>query len=212
MAFLFDWSEMETDEYTTDTQNGSVVQLGERNYIMLSGSGDEQSDQFMQDAAAMLTLGQFMTEAPDHGIEIEGFRNYNHYPLNVSWHGDFTSPHKDYEMLMKHPNFMPKAAVDAAIEQLGATNPIIKKIHYGRFEEGLEAQIGHVGLINQATIDMLKHFIESTPFEIDTTDTAHRELYLNDITKAPRDQWQTILRQRVVGKGSAGDRYPIIFN
>jgi|GEM_PF-4490577 len=211
MAFLFDWSEMETEEYTHDTQNGSVVELGERNYIMLTGSGDEQSDTFMRDAAAMLKLGQFMTEAPKHGIEIDGFRNYVHYPLNVSWQGDFTSPHKQYQMLMKHPNFMPKAAVDAAIAQLGADDPIIKQIHYGRFEEGLEAQIGHVGVINQQTIDQLQQFIAASPFEVDTRDTAHRELYLNDITKVPREQWQTILRQRVVAKGNTG-RYDIIYN
>lgn len=213
MAFLFDWSKMETEEYTHDVTQGSVVQLGERNYIMLSGTGDEHSKAFMTQAKAMLALGQYLTEAPQHHIEINDFRNYVHYPLNVSWVGNVGEPHGDYQMLMKHPNFMPAAAVEQAIDQLAQSDSVVGQIKYGRFEEGLEAQIGHVGLPDATTVQQLKAFVTEIPFAIDETEGAHRELYLNDITTLPDTQWQTILRQRVTPVDQrAADQFSIAMN
>ncbi|HAT54522.1 MAG TPA: hypothetical protein DCW31_04665 [Lactobacillus sp.] len=212
MAFLFNWATMEPDEYALNVAIGSVVRLGERNYLRVDGEGDETSSAFKQNAAAMLALGDYLTQVDRHGIEVSGFRNFVHYPLDVSWEGDFTKPHARYQMRMKQPNFMPASAFESAKGDLKDVVGV-EEINYERFEEGLEAQVAHTGEVTVALIDQLSGFIADSPFEIDDAEGWHRELYLNDITKLPVEQWKIILRQRVsVQNRAAANNYPLIVN
>ncbi|MCF6165961.1 hypothetical protein LROSL1_0117 [Furfurilactobacillus rossiae] len=213
MAFLFNWAEVEPDEYAMTTTDGSIVDLGERNYLRIDGEGDESSAEFMRDAAILLALGKFLSTAPTHGIPIATFRKFVHYPLMVNWYGTLHDDHERYQMRMKQPNFMPADAVIAAINQLRESMPMIGDVTYERFKEGLEAQVSQIGLVTPALVEKLQMFIGNSPFVIDHGDDWHRELYLNDVTALPRSQWQIILRQQIsVADPVAARNYPIVIN
>lgn len=213
MAFLFNWAEVEPDEYAMTTTDGSIVDLGERNYLRIDGNGDEDSIEFRRDAASMIALGEFLSEAPKHDITIASFRNFVHYPLMVNWYGDLHAPHERFQMRMKQPNFMPGEAVTAAIDQLRGKVPVVGDVTYERFKEGLEAQVSQTGLATPELIERLQMFIGNSPFVIEHGDDWHRELYLNDVATLPQSQWQIILRQQIsVADPVAARNFPIITN
>lgn len=213
MAFLFDWQTMEQTEYTHDKDQGSVVRLGERNYLMISGTGDETSTQFQTQAAAILALSEQLTKAPEEGNNIPGFRHYVHYPLNVEWQGEPTTPHEHYRLFVKQPNFMTQVGVEAAMTELKSTVSPVADIKFIRFEEGLEGQIGFNGLSEKLAAEKLNEFISKSPFKIDQTQARHRELYLSALAEVGTENQQVILRQPLLIKDSQlANQYPLVIN
>jgi hypothetical protein len=73
------------------------------------------------------------------------------------------------------------------------------KARLERFEEGLCAQILHVGPFSAEgpTIARLHAFIRDHGHSFDGAEQKHHEIYLTDIRRAAPEKWKTVIRQPV---------------
>ena len=100
--------------------------------------------------------------------------------------------------MIRQPDFVDEATVSEAMRQAGARRPLpaLSKMRFERFEEGLSAQIMHVGPYSEErpTIERLHAFIAEQGCE---PAGKHHEIYLGDPRRAAPDKLKTVIRQPV---------------
>jgi hypothetical protein len=104
----------------------------------------------------------------------------------------------DWEMLILQPPVMTTAAVQEMKAQVGKKRelPALEKVHFLRHNEGLSAQVLHLGpyATEGPTIRGLHDFFESQGYK---PIGHHHELYLGDPRKTEPSKLKTIIRQPI---------------
>ncbi|WP_204122418.1 hypothetical protein [Lacticaseibacillus mingshuiensis] len=181
----FDWQQVETREYSR-RQETSFVTLTTRGYLTVEGEAPLRTHDpaFLTQALLLETIAARISEGPDAGIPISGFRSYRPYPVQAVWSGGPTiASRQHFQLWLKQPLFVTKKAVGAAITAL-EMGPEAKPIQFKQLEEGTEIQISSPETLTDASPawQTLTAAVQAKNLDLRLPNT-HREVYLDGVRK-----------------------------
>lgn len=180
----------------------SLVEVPAMNYLMIDGSGDPRTaPEYQQAVEALFVLSyalKFMVKkggGPDYGVlPLEG----------LWWVDDLASLNLErrdnwrWTSMIMQPEPVTAELVDRAKEEVRRKKqlPSLDSLRFERFEEGLSAQVLHVGPYAEEwpTIERLHRFVEDSGYELRDK---HHEIYLSDPRRSAPERLRTILRHPV---------------
>ncbi|MCM1988967.1 GyrI-like domain-containing protein [Oceanirhabdus seepicola] len=192
--------------YKASSKQVQIVNVPKLNYLKIDGMGNPNTAQEYKDAVeALFSLSytvKFMIKKGSMGID------YGVMPLQGLWYHDnmelFSQERKEewkWTSLIMQPEFVDKELIDEAVDQVKKKKDLssIDKIKFESLDEGLVAQIMHIGPYSEEmpTIEKLHNFIEENGY---IKVGNHHEIYLSDPRKAAPENLKTILRQPIAKK------------
>ncbi len=189
--------------YKASSKEVQIVNVPKLTYLMIDGTGNPNTSQEYKDAVeALFSLSytvKFMIKKGNMGID------YGVMPLQGLWYHDnmelFSQERKEewkWTSLIMQPDFVDKELIDEAVEQVKKKKdlPSISKMKFESLEEGVVAQIMHIGPYSEEmpTIEKLHNFIEENGY---IKVGNHHEIYLSDPRKAEPENFKTIIRQPI---------------
>ncbi len=169
---------------------------------MIEGGGSPASKEYQHAVEALFAVSyslKFMvkkrTQAIDYGV----------LPLEGIWWSEnmetFNSENKEawkWTSMIMQPELVTEAMVKEAIDQVKKKKnpPSLSKIRFQPFEEGLSAQIMHLGPYSaeKTTVEKLWQFNKKEGFEFNGK---HHEIYLVGPIRSSPEKMKTILRQPI---------------
>ncbi|WP_287583482.1 GyrI-like domain-containing protein [Candidatus Borrarchaeum sp.] len=195
--------------YFPSTKECVFVDVPEMNFLMLDGEGDPNTAQEYKVAIeALYSVSytvKFMVKKKKPA------QDYVVMPLEGLWWSnnmkDFLVGNKDawkWTAMIVQPSQVTKTLIKEAIEQVKEKKnpPALPKLRFESFQEGLSAQIMHIGHYSAEgpTIEKLHKFIRNNDCEFDGLIEKHHEIYLSDPRRTPEEKWKTVIRQPVKSK------------
>jgi hypothetical protein len=190
--------------YKMSPNNFSLVTVSKLNYLMIDGSGDPNHSATFQEAInALFTVSytlKFLFKKGEQQID------YSVMPLEGLWWTDdmnnFMMQDKadwKWTMMILQPAFVTRAYIEQAIAQAAKRKelPMLHNMRLEAMEEGLCAQILHIGTYSAEGPDIAKlhDFIKETGYQLHGK---HREIYLSDKRRTAPEKLKTIIRQPVI--------------
>jgi hypothetical protein len=187
--------------YTASARVPALVEVPRLSYLMIDGRGDpNRSPAFQEAVEALFSLSytlKFLIKKSPGGID------YGVMPLEGLWWAeemkDFPTGSRDdwqWTLMILQPELVTGQLVGRAREQAAAKKelPAIERVRLETSEEGLSAQILHVGPFSEEgpTIARLHRFIEEQGLSLRGK---HREIYLSDFRRTEPGRLKTIIRQ-----------------
>lgn len=196
--------------YNPPRQKVGIVELPEMKFFTVSGMGNPNtSAQFREAVEALFSLSfavKFALREPHGGAD------YTVMPLEGLFHHDDilqedgTLREKEewkWTLLIRQPDVATDELVRRAREQVEKKKrlPHLANVRFESFEEGLCAQIMHIGPFSEekATVEKLLAFIQQNGYE---PSGRHHEIYLSDWRRTAPEKMKTIIRQPIKRKGS----------
>lgn len=183
-----------------------IVDVPEMNFLMINGAGDPNTAQEYKDAiealyAVSYTL-KFMIKKGKTAID------YVVMPLEGLWWTDdmtqFTMENKDiwrWTSMIMQPESVTKDLLNKALEKVKEKKnpPTLSKIRFKVLDEGLSAQIMHIGSYSAEgpTIEKLHNFIKEKGYTFEGIQQKHHEIYLSDPRKSAPEKMKTVIRQPI---------------
>lgn len=187
--------------YKPSAKEAAVVEVPLMNYLKIDGTGDPNKAQTYQDSiealyAVSYTL-KFMIKKGERAID------YAVMPLEGLWWtddmADFSVDNKEiwkWTSMIMQPEFVTGDLVNEALKQVEKKKnpPALSKIRFEHLDEGLSAQIMHIGPYADEgpTIKKLHNFIKEKGYRLRGK---HHEVYLSDVRKTAPEKLRTIIRQ-----------------
>jgi hypothetical protein len=181
----------------------TLVEVPEFPFLMIDGHGDPNfSAEYAQAVEALFTLSytlKFALKREPHNLD------YRVMPLEGLWWipemSQFAEAPKsawDWTMMIRQPEEVDERLLEEGVEKAITKKslPAARVARLERFDEGLAAQIMHVGpYADEApTIERLHAFIAEHEY---ARAGKHHEIYLGDPRRAAPDKLKTIIRQPV---------------
>lgn len=179
-----------------------LVDMPELTFLMIDGRGDPNTaSEYVQAIEALFTVAyaaKFAVKRAPDGID------YGVPPLEGLWWTpdmSFTSEDKSswqWTMMIPQPDVVTAEVFAAARVVASRRKPLdaVGRVRLERFEEGLAAQVLHVGpyATEAPTIRRLHDFIAAEGYE---PTGKHHEIYLGDPRRSAPEKLKTIVRQPV---------------
>ena len=188
--------------YQPSAKQPSIVQVPPMSFLMIDGAGDPNTSQEYQDAMQALygmsfTL-KFVIKAADGPDWVVP-------PLEGLWWmqdmAEFSLDAKDdwlWTSMIMQPETVTEQLVEEARAQLKEKkdSPALPKLRFDNFDEGLCAQIMHIGPYDAEgpAIAKLHEFIAQKGHQLRGK---HHEIYLSDPRRTAPEKLKTILRQPI---------------
>lgn len=202
----FDFRKAYKALYSPRSNKPEIISVPRLRFMVLDGEGDPNDQPFTDAVGALYSLlfgikfsRKKQSKAPD----------FTTGPLEGLWWcaGDkvFSLQRDDWRwtLLLWLPDFISDQEFSEYITNLQAkkANPLFEHVHLENIEEGMAAQILHVGpyATELATIKSLHSFIDSAGYEIAGK---HHEIYLGDPRRAAPEKLRTIIRYPIRKKSS----------
>ena len=198
-----DFKKKLSEFYSVKKDNIVMVDIPAMNYLMILGEGDPNTSKEYQNAVEALYALAYSIKFK---IKKEIFQvDYGVMPLEGQWWtddmNDFSMDNKEvwkWTMAIMQPDFVTRYIVNQCTEEVKKKKdpPSLNKVCFDIVEDGLSAQILHVGpYADEApTIKKLHNYIHDQGYELTGK---HREIYLNDPTRTAGEKLKTIIRQPV---------------
>lgn len=189
----------------------AFVQVPDLGFAQVSGAGDPNTSQEFADAIQALYAVSYTLR---FGLKRETGLVYRVGPLEALWWADDAAElplaSKDdwsWTLMIAQPDEVTPEWFDRARDEAGGKRelPALRRVCLERFEEGLAAQVLHVGpyAAEEPTIAALHAFIAEHGCTFDGRLHKHHEIYLGDPRRCAPERLRTIIRQPVVGSPSA---------
>jgi hypothetical protein len=189
--------------YSAPAKAPVIVTVPRMNFIMIDGSGDPNtSAEFAQAVEALFATAyslKFMIKKGPPAVD------YGVLPLEGIWWAEdlnaFTEGNREswkWTLMIMQPEYVTPELFEQALQQVEKKKdlPALARTRFEAFEEGLSAQILHVGPFSEEgpTIERLHRFIQDNGYVLRGR---HREIYLSDIRRAAPEKLKTIIRQPI---------------
>ncbi len=179
-----------------------MITVPPMNYLMVDGEGDPGNSIPYQQAIEVLYGLSFTVKFM---LKKEDGTDYGVLPLEGLWWADdmdsFVLDARDkwkWTSMIMQPEMVTSEHMGQAMFELKRKKdpPALPKVRFERYDEGLSAQVMHVGPYaeERPTIERLHAFIEEQGCE---RSGKHHEIYLSDPRKAKPEKLRTILRQPI---------------
>lgn len=189
--------------YGPSAREAVIVEVPEMNFLMIGGVGDPNKSQEFQEAIdALYSVSYTLKFMLKKGKEALDFVVM---PLEGFWWTDdmtqFSMDNKDiwkWTLMMAQPEQVMEELFQKALEHVRKKkdSPALAKVRLQSFDEGLAAQIMHIGpyAAEAPTIEKLHNFIKEKGYKLRGK---HHEIYLSDPRRSTPERMKTILRQPV---------------
>ena len=189
--------------YTPSARHPAIVEVPELGFLMLDGRGDPNTSEQYQDAVTALYGIAYTLKSTRKKADAE--RDFKVAPLEGLWWADAERPDREelqatrdarnWTMMIALPDDVTAAEVAAAAAAAARkrSSPAIGLARLERLEEGLDAQIMHVGPYSAEppTIERLHAFVAEQGYELRGR---HHEIYLNDPRRTAPERLKTVIR------------------
>ncbi|UCF58539.1 MAG: GyrI-like domain-containing protein [Candidatus Bathyarchaeota archaeon] len=186
--------------YNPSAKKVEIVDIPMLNFLMIDGSGDPNTAQEYKDAVEGLFAVSY---ALKFMVKKEKGVDYGVLPLEGLWWTDnmtqFSLENKDawkWTSMIMQPEYVTEALVNKALEQVEKKKnpPALPKIRFKSFQEGLSAQIMHIGPYSAEgpTIEGLHNYIKEHGYGLRGK---HHEIYLSDPRRSAPERMKTVIRQ-----------------
>jgi hypothetical protein len=190
--------------YNPSSKEVQIISVPKLNYLLIDGLGNPNTSQEYKDSIeALFSVSyaiKFMIKKGPNGLD------YGIMPFEGLWWTDnieeFSIDNKDiwnWTSMIMQPEFIERDLVDKALAEVKKKKklPSILKIGFEVIDEGLVAQIMHIGPYSEekSTIERLHNYIKENNY---CKVGKHHEIYLSDPRKASPDKLKTIIRQPIV--------------
>ena len=184
-----------------------IVDVPEMKYIAIDGRGDpnEPGGEYQQALGVLYPVAYALKMSYKTEYRIDGFFEYVVPPLEGLWWtdnaiaDDFTDKSAfRWIAMIRIPDFVEGDDVEWAKREVLRKKGIDTSLLYFRaFEEGLCAQIMHIGSYDTESVSLeaIDRFVESNGYKKDiTARRRHHEIYLSDPRKCSPEKMKTVLR------------------
>lgn len=184
----------------------SLVKVPKLQYLMVDGQGDPNKVIEYQEAVEALFSVSYTLKFQSKN---ELGKDYVVPPLEGLWWSDdfddFQSRRKNkwsWTMMIMLPDWLGKKELKDAVSTVRSKKPGIKveRLRRESLNEGLSAQIMHIGSYDEETPTLLKLHDEWLPENGLKERLKHHEIYIGDPRKTPAAKLKTVLRQPVEKK------------
>ncbi len=187
--------------YSAPQGTPAIVDVPPLQYLMVDGSGDPNtSPRFPECMSGLYPVAYTLRFA----IKAEEEVAYSVMPLQGLWwlpDGDFDFSAKDrwiWTLMIMQPDYVTEERFEAARESAKQKQPlpIFDELRLEVYEEGLAAQIMHIGpYADEApNIEKLHAFIHEQGY---TLRGKHHEIYIGDPNRSAPEKLRTIIRQPI---------------
>ncbi len=196
--------------YNPSKNEPAFVEVPEMNFLMIDGQGDPNTSKEYQDAMEALFPVSYKIKFIS---KKEKSQDYVVMPLEGLWWVDnmenFTIEDKSnwkWTVMIRQPDFITKSIIKQAMEEVEKKKApeSLNKIRFGSLNEGLSAQILHIGPYSEEgpTVEKLHNFIHENGYEFDGNmeKQKHHEIYLSDMRRTKPERLKTIIRQPLMEK------------
>ncbi len=188
------------DLYQASAKVAATVKVPSMNFLMIDGAGDPNTcPAYAEAVEALFTVSyaaKFMLKKGPAAVD------YAVMPLEGLWWAEdlrrFSAVDKSswlWTAMIMQPDFVSAELIERALAEAGANKhlPALTRMRLERFDEGLCAQLLHVGPFSDEgpCIERLHQFIGHQG----QLRGKHHEIYLSDIRRAEPSKWKTIVRQ-----------------
>jgi hypothetical protein len=178
----------------------ALVQVGPARYLAVDGSGAPGGDEFQQKIGALYSVAYTAKMSSKFGG-----CDYKVAPLEALWWSDpdasfldVAKEHWQWQLLIRIPEFIGKAQVAAARDQLLAKGKpvLVGQVDIEQLKEGTCVQMLYVGpYCDEApSIRTMRDFAAAQGYK---PAGKHHEIYLSDPRRVAPEKLRTILRQPV---------------
>lgn len=189
--------------YKPSDKEVEIIDVPKMNFLMIDGAGNPNTSQEYKDAVeALYTVSyalKFMIKKGEVAVD------YGVLPLEGLWWVDdmtkFSVENKDvwkWTSMIMQPEYVTRDLFEQAVEQVKKKKnpPSLSKIRFESFNEGLSAQIMHIGPFSaeRPTIEKVHNLVNEKGYELRGK---HHEIYLSDPRKAAPEKMKTIIRQPI---------------
>ena len=197
-----DYLKLQPELYKASAKTPVMVEVPPFPFLMADGVGDPNAaPEFQQAVEALFSVSYTLKFT----IKKEQGQDYGVLPLEGLWAmadgSVFDVEARDrwsWTLMIRQPEFITPDLVDQALTQVRAKKdlPVLAKLKFSRFHEGLSAQIIHVGPYcdEGPTIESLHRFIQEQGYQLGGR---HHEIYLGDPRRTAPARLKTILRQPI---------------
>lgn len=141
----YEWRKRDKELYLPK-KNPVIIEIPEQKFIMLKGSGDPNSKEFIEAIGVLYSLAYAIKTMPKKGIVPEGYFDYTVFPLEGIWDKGEKSKGLDvlikedliYTIMIRQPDFVTQDLLDKATDIVKNKNLIIflKKLDLGLLMKG----------------------------------------------------------------------------
>ena len=192
------------DSYQAKRGEFRIVDVPEMQYLMIDGHGDPNtSPAYAEALAALYPVAYKLKFASKRSLG----RDYVVPPLEGLWWADdmasFTTSRDkgrwDWTMMLMVPDWIDRAAFEAAVEQSGGKAPPtrLNDVRLQRLAEGRCVQTLHIGSFDAETDVLAQMHDTFFPDHGLRMDGKHHEIYFSDFRRVAPEKLRTILRQPV---------------
>ena len=192
--------------YAPSAKHPAIVEVPELAFLMVDGRGDPGNSEAFEAAMQALFSAAYTLKFSLKKTDPE--RDFKVAPVEGLWWGDDPKPtladlQRDrdswnWTLMIAMPDAVTADEVAAALEAAARKKdlPAAPLLRLERFEEGLAAQIMHVGPYSEEapTIERLHEWVAAEGYELRGR---HHEIYMGDPRRTAPERLKTVLRHPV---------------
>jgi hypothetical protein len=188
--------------YAPKAKEFVAVEVPEMQFLMIDGHGDPNTAPEYADAvAALYGVAYKIKFASKKGLD----QDYTVMPLEGLWWAadmdTYLTRDKsawDWTMMIMQPEWITAEMVDEAVEAVAKKGlAALPKLRFEPYDEGLCAQILHVGSYDDEGPTLARLHDAWLPENGYVENGKHHEIYLSDPRRVAPDKLKTILRQPI---------------
>ena len=201
----YEWKKRDKELYGAK-RTPTLITVPKQNYIMISGSGNPNGQDFSNRATALYAFAYAIkmgckSVAIMSNNEIHDFAVY---PLEVVWnlkHGD--SPIKgewEYTIMIRQPYFITEDMVTSVLERIRAKKPNLfySEMRFDTMQDGKCIEILHIGSYDDEPASFAKMAQFAKECGLTYKENSYREIHLNNPRQVKTNRLKTILRYPIV--------------
>lgn len=183
----------------------AIVEVGEMSFIMISGQGDPNGQEFGEVLEALYSMAYTIRFLNKSKEVPNGYYDYRVFPLEGVWDlGDVTKPISDksnyvYTVMIRQPDFVDRALFEKVRKDLKVKKPnrFLDKAAFGTETEGTCCQMMHIGGYDSepASFAQMAEYCSQNGYV--RKEMTHREIYLSDPRRTEQSKLKTVLRFKV---------------
>lgn len=184
------------------------IKIPEFKFFTISGQGNPNNTNFSDHVAALYALSYAVKMGLKKNPVLPGYKDYTVYPLEGIW--DISEKAKQqfnqdapinkeqlvYTIMIRQPDFVTEAYATDIIEQMAIKKPelTIDQVKFEKITDGACIQMLHIGPFENepTTFAIMENYAEKLGFQ--RASKVHREIYLSDFRKVPKEKLKTVLR------------------
>lgn len=184
-----------------------VINVPEYNFISIGGEGNPNTDSFAEyigvlySVAYAIKMNLKKSENPP-----ENYTDWTVYPLEGVWdinekakeeyNGTINKEDLVFDLMLRQPDFIDEEYFNEMLELTKIKKPhkLLDQLEYKKITDGKCIQMMHIGSYDTEpeSFEIMENFANDQ--HLSRKSKIHREIYINDFRKVPKEKLKTVLR------------------